>query len=51
LLGTIDITRGQKDFTTVVSSIKADIHLIAIDSDLFFYAPAGPKNLCTDQAV
>ncbi len=36
LLGTIDITRGQKDFTTVVSSIKADIHLIAIDSDLFF---------------
>ena len=36
LLGTIDITREQQDFTTIVSNISADIHLIAIDSDLFF---------------
>ncbi|WP_310593896.1 alpha/beta fold hydrolase [Flavobacterium sp.] len=38
LLKTIDITRGRDSFTTVTSRIQADIHIIGIDSDLFFTA-------------
>jgi homoserine O-acetyltransferase len=38
LLKTIDITRGIDSFTAVASRIQADIHIIGIDSDLFFTA-------------
>lgn len=36
LLKTIDITRNGDDFQTLMSKTNADIHIIAIDSDLFF---------------
>ncbi|MEO7975965.1 alpha/beta fold hydrolase [Flavobacterium sp.] len=36
LLKTIDITRNGEDFKTLMSKTNADIHIIAIDSDLFF---------------
>ena len=36
LLKTIDITRNGEDFQTLISKTNADIHIIAIDSDLFF---------------
>lgn len=36
LLKTIDITRNGEDFKTLLSKTNADIHIIAIDSDLFF---------------
>ena len=36
LLKTIDITRNSEDFKTLLSKTNAAIHIIAIDSDLFF---------------
>ncbi|MGO4772457.1 alpha/beta fold hydrolase [Flavobacterium sp. W22_SRS_FK3] len=36
LLKTIDITRNGEDFQTLMSKSNADIHIIGIDSDLFF---------------
>jgi len=36
LLKTIDITRNSEDFKTLLSKTDAAIHIIAIDSDLFF---------------
>lgn len=36
LLKTIDITRNKESFETIVSKIDANIHIIGIDSDLFF---------------
>jgi homoserine O-acetyltransferase len=38
LLKTIDITRGGNSFEAVASKIEANIHIIGIDSDLFFTA-------------
>lgn len=38
LLKTIDITRGRDSFAAVASTIEANIHIIGIDSDLFFTA-------------
>lgn len=38
LLKTIDITRGRDSFAIIASKIEADIHIIGIDSDLFFTA-------------
>ena len=38
LLKTIDITRGRESFVAVASKIEATIHIIGIDSDLFFTA-------------
>jgi len=38
ILKTIDITRNSDDFAEFASKIKAEIHIIAIDSDLFFTA-------------
>ncbi len=38
ILKTIDITEGEKQFHDVVSSIKSNIHIITINSDLFFKA-------------
>ncbi len=38
LLKTIDITRGRDSFAEVASKIEANIHIIGIDSDLFFTA-------------
>ena len=38
ILKTIDITRNSDDFSEFASKIKATIHIIAIDSDLFFTA-------------
>ena len=36
VLKTIDIAENGKDFSSVVSKIKSDIHIITINSDLFF---------------
>jgi homoserine O-acetyltransferase len=36
LLKTIDITRNSDSFEAIASKIEADIHIIGIDSDLFF---------------
>ncbi|MFH6961517.1 alpha/beta fold hydrolase [Flavobacterium plurextorum] len=36
LLKTIDITRDSEDFETLLSKTKAAIHIVAINSDLFF---------------
>ena len=38
LLKTIDITRGRNSFDEMAPKIEAFVHLIAIDSDLFFTA-------------
>jgi len=38
LLKTIDITRNRSSFEEIVSGIEANIHIIAINSDLFFTA-------------
>ena len=38
LLKTIDITRNRNSFDAIASQIEAHVHLIAIDSDLFFTA-------------
>lgn len=36
VLRTLDITQGKKDFVEVASKIKSDIHIVTINSDLFF---------------
>ena len=36
ILRTIDITEGNKDFLEIVSEITSNIHIITINSDLFF---------------
>ncbi|MFV8360585.1 alpha/beta fold hydrolase [Flavobacterium sp. LS1P3] len=38
LLKTIDITRNSNSFEEITSKIEADIHIIGINSDLFFTA-------------
>ncbi|NRR90201.1 alpha/beta fold hydrolase [Winogradskyella undariae] len=38
VLRTIDITRDRNDFLDVASKIESDIHIITINSDLFFKA-------------
>jgi len=38
ILRTIDITRNRTDFLEVASKIESDIHIITINSDLFFKA-------------
>ena len=36
LLRSTDITRGGEDFIKIASKINSEIHLICVDSDLFF---------------
>lgn len=38
LLKTIDVTRDRQDVDKVLESIQADVHIIGVDSDLFFSA-------------
>lgn len=38
LLRTIDVTRGRENVAELLESISADIHIIGVDSDLFFSA-------------
>nr|WP_281751446.1 bifunctional aspartate kinase/homoserine dehydrogenase I [Neptunitalea chrysea] len=38
LLKTIDVTRDRENITAVFNSIKAAIHIVGVDSDLFFSA-------------
>lgn len=38
LLKTNDITRGRKDFLALAKKIRANIHIVAIDTDYFFTA-------------
>jgi bifunctional aspartokinase / homoserine dehydrogenase 1 len=38
LLKTIDITRNRDSFESIITEIEADIHIIGINSDLFFTA-------------
>ena len=36
LLKTIDVTRGREGFNEILSQVEANIHIIGVDSDLFF---------------
>jgi homoserine O-acetyltransferase len=36
LLKTIDISRNKTDFLAVANAITANIHIVSVDSDLFF---------------
>ena len=36
LLGSIDVTRNGKSFEEIITSIQSEIHIVSIDSDLFF---------------
>ena len=38
LLSTVDITRTLMSFEQIIKKIKSSIHLIAIDSDLYFFS-------------
>jgi len=38
LLKTVDITRESKDFVKTISKISASIHIVSVDTDLFFIA-------------
>ena len=38
LLSTVDITRKLMSFEQIIKKIKSSIHLIAIDSDLYFFS-------------
>jgi homoserine O-acetyltransferase/O-succinyltransferase len=38
LLKTNDITRNREGFLTIIQSIQSNIHLVVVDSDLFFVA-------------
>ncbi|EZH74527.1 homoserine acetyltransferase [Aquimarina atlantica] len=38
ILANIDITKGRGDFDEVVASIQSNIHIISVDSDIFFTA-------------
>ena len=43
LLSTINVERSGKSITEIIKEITAEIHLIAIDSDLFFIADEDQK--------
>jgi homoserine O-acetyltransferase len=45
LLASIDITRRGDSLEKIIETISSDIHLIAIDSDLFFTAEEDQKTL------
>ena len=36
LLASVDVTRNGKSIEEIIQSIKSEIHLVAIDSDIFF---------------
>jgi homoserine O-acetyltransferase len=38
LLKTIDVTKGRRDYVNVLDNIKANIHIVGVDSDMFFTA-------------
>lgn len=38
LLKTIDITRDSKDFVKIIGAFPANIHIVSVNSDLFFIA-------------
>ena len=42
-LASINITRNKLSFEKIVKSISSNVHLIAIDSDLFFTAAEDQK--------
>lgn len=43
LLKTIDITKNRNDFLFVAGQIKANIHIVSVDSDYFFIADENLK--------
>ena len=45
LLRSTDITRGGEDFIEIASNINSEIHLICVDSDLFFLPDDDMKTL------
>ena len=45
LLRSTDITRGGEDFIEIASNINSEIHLICVDSDLFFLPDDDIKTL------
>ena len=51
ILRTIDITEGGRDFLDVVSSVKSNIHIITINSDLFFKADENWKTYVDIKSV
>jgi homoserine O-acetyltransferase/O-succinyltransferase len=51
LLKTIDITRGRASFETVASQIEANIHIIGINSDLFFVPSENKETVAVLQNI
>ena len=43
LLATVDVSRNGKSFENVIQSIESDIHLVAINSDIFFTSEEDKK--------
>ena len=44
LLKTNDITRERNNFQSVITSINANIHIVAVDTDYFFIADENRKD-------
>ena len=45
LLKTIDVTKGRGDNANVLDNIKANIHIVGVDSDMFFTAEENRETL------
>ena len=45
LLASVDITRKGDSLEKIINNISSNIHLIAVDSDLFFTAEEDQKTL------
>lgn len=43
LLASVDVSRNGKSFESVIQSIESDIHLVAINSDIFFTSEEDKK--------
>ncbi len=46
LLKTIDISKGRESFEVVASEIQSHIHIVAVNSDLFFTANENKETYC-----
>ncbi|MEK9602813.1 MAG: alpha/beta fold hydrolase [Flavobacteriaceae bacterium] len=51
LLASVDITRKGDSFEEIIQKISSDIHLIAVDSDLFFTAEEDQKTFKRAQKI
>jgi hypothetical protein len=51
LLKTIDITRNRSSFENTIETVEAEIHIIAINSDLFFTASENKATLKSTKRI